>query len=167
MYWFTRPPYWRWAAAAAIVAVAAFMDLSGPPTEPYPYAAQPVAAGEIVAIEWRDIPRGVLPPAAAPGGVAAVPIAPGTPLLAALLTEPRAAPDEWWAVAAQLPVTAVTGGEVLITLPGLEVGGIVIAPGGAAAFGETSDGLIAVPPEHAAAVAAGLNARTAIVLVRP
>ena len=169
MFWLTRPPYWRWLAAAAVVAIAAYMDLSGPHREAYPFAAEASGSGDTVVVEWRQVPRGVLPAHGDISGVAVRPLAAGTPLVSGLLAPPRVIPDDWWAVAMELPTTAVAGSDVLITTraPELQVIGIVVTPTASSGFGSLSPGLVAVPPADAATIATALADHRATVLVRP
>lgn len=167
MYWFSRPPYLRWAAAISVLTIAAYMDLTGPPTEPYPFTAAPAVAGEPLEIEWRRVPIGLLPPHGNVESVAAQSLRVGTPLLIEAVDQPTPAPRDWWAMAAPLPIGAASGGEVLVTTRDFEVTGIIIEPGTIASFGSAEHGVIAVPPTHAAAVAAALGDGTAHVLIRP
>ena len=169
MFWLSRPPYWRWLAAAAVVAIAAYMDLSGPPRDAYPFAADASGSGDTVVVEWRQVPRGVLPPHGDISGVAVQPLAAGTPLVSGLLAAPRAIPNDWWAVAVELPTTAVAGSDVLITTraPELRVIGIVVTPAASSGFGLLSPGLVAIPPAEAATIANALADHRATILVRP
>ena len=169
MFWLTRPPYWRWLAAAALVAGAAYMDLSGPPTERYPFVAEAARAGEPVLVEWRDVPRGVLPRYGDVSGVAGRALDAGTPIVNGLLSSASAVPSDWWAIAVELPSSAVAGSDVMITTRSrdLEAIGIVVTPATEGGFGSLSTGLVAFPPDRAAAVATALAERRATVLVRP
>lgn len=169
MFWFTRPPYWRWFAAAAAVAAAAYVDLTGPPGESYPYVAESVDTGESVSVEWRTVSRGVLPQHGNISGVARHHLEAGTPLVAGLLESASAVPGDWWAVPAELPLTAAPGGDVMITTrsPELQVVGIVVTPSTSSGFGSIAPGLVAVPPDHAAAIAGALAEHRATILIRP
>jgi len=169
MYWLTRPPYWRWLAAACVVAVAAYMDLSGPPTELYPFVAHGAESGETVVVEWRPVPSGFLPPPGETTGVAGRALVAGTPLVPGLLRSALSPPADWWAVPTDLPALAAAGSEVLISTqaPNLQVSGIVVAPSAETGFGSSSAGLVAIPLDQAAAVAAALAEGRATILVRP
>ncbi len=169
MFWLARPPYWQWLAAAAVLAAALYLDLTGPPTERYPFVAASVEAGEAVVVEWRDVPRGVLPPRGDTSGVAGRALAAGTPLVDGVLEPAAAVPPDWWAVTIELPVSASAGGEVMITTraPDLEVAGIVVTPSTTSSFGSLSPGLVAFPPDHAPAIANALSEHRATILVRP
>ena len=54
MFWLTRPPYLRWAAAAAVVVAAFLWDLRGSSDILYPFATSAIAAGATI--------HGVYPP---------------------------------------------------------------------------------------------------------
>lgn len=167
MYWFSRPPYGRWALAALVVIIAAYMDLSGPAVEPYPYVVADVGEGESPAVEWRNVPVGVLPPAGDPSGRAVAAIERGTPLVASLLESTQLAPSDWWSVSIDLPAAAVVGSEALLALPDQIVPAVVVDVGLLDTFGGASEGLVAVAPEHAAVVANAVSTRSVIVLIRP
>ncbi len=167
MYWFSRPPYGRWAAAFLIVATAAYMDLSGPAVESYPFVSDDAAEGESPQIEWRDVPAGVLPAPGDPGGRATASIVAGTPLVEALVDVGPLLPADWWAVSVDLAPGAVVGSDALLVLPGLIVEGIVIDVGVADSFGGAVQGLVAVAPEQAGEVAAAAASGSVTVLIRP
>jgi hypothetical protein len=145
------------------------MDLSGPPDEKYPFVAEGVAPGRPVVVEWRDVPRGVLPPHGDISGVAGQPVAAGTPIVDGLLTTAAAVPPDWWAVAIELPITASAGSEIMVTTraPDLQVVGVVVTASTSGGFGALTSGLVAFPPDQAATVANALADRRATVLVRP
>lgn len=170
MFWLTRPPYWRWLAAAAVIAGAAYIDLAGPPSERYPFVAVTVGTGEQVAVEWKDVPRGVLPPHGDISGVAGQPLTAGTPLVNGLLESATAVPQDWWAVSVELPAIAVAGAAVMVTTraPDLQVVGIVVTPSATGGgFGSVSPGLVAFPSDQAATIANALAEHRATILVRP
>ncbi|MCP3975870.1 MAG: hypothetical protein GY720_15425 [bacterium] len=163
-----RPPYWRWLGAAAVIVLAAYMDLSGPATEQYPFVASDANIGELPEIEWREIPVGVLPTYGDLTGVAGSRLDAGTPLSRGLLVPLDAVPADWWSMPADLPPQATVGSRVLIAMfnPEMEVEGVVVAAASASTFGGHSPGLLAVPPQHAAAVAAALSQHRATLLIR-
>jgi hypothetical protein len=169
MFWLARPPYWRWLAAAAVLATALYLDLTGPPTERYPFVDASVGAGEAVVVEWRDVPRGLLPPHGGTSGIAGRALAAGTPLVDGLLEPAAVVPQDWWAVTVELPADVNAGREVMITTraPDLQAVGIVVTPPTTSGFGSLSPGLVAFPPDHAPAIANALAERRATVLVRP
>ena len=169
MFWLTQPPYWRWLAAAAVVAFAAYLDLSGPPEETYPFVAEAVDPGVPVPVVWKAIPSGVLPPHGELSGVAGQALSAGTPLVNGLLSPAPRVPDDWWAVSVELPPTAEVGSDVMVTTraPDLEVVGTVIMPSTSGGFGALSPGLVAFSPDQAAIIAKAVADHRATILVRP
>jgi len=170
VYWFRRPPYLRWVAAALLVAAAAWLDLRPDPTELRPFAAIDLPTGatiEASEIDWRLVPRGVLPPFDDPAGVVVRSVAAGEPLLpSSIATDRVPAPDGWWTMEVRLPKGAVPGQPVqLIVLPADPTGalqsvmGLVIVPtpGQQDPLAvEELPGLIAVPGEKAILAAAAI-----------
>ena len=167
MYWFSRPPYGRWVLAAAIVFVAAYMDLTGPAMESYPFTATDTAQGSVPEIEWRAVPAGLLPAPGQVTGRSAVAIAAGTPLVPGLVDTAPIAPSDWWAVAIDLPRGASVGSDALLALPDQIVPGVVVDIGVADTFGVGSEGLVAVAADDAASVASAVAGNTVVVLLRP
>jgi len=172
VYWLSRPPYGRWAIAASIMVVAVYMDLTGPATETYPYLSAPAAAGQTVTedmVEWRDVTVGVLPPYGGMLGRAQQDLAAGTPLLPGSLSSTPAIPADWWLMAADLPLLARAGAQIMITTrnPELTINGIVAEPATASSFGTLSLGMIAVPAGSAAAAAAAISESRATIFVQP
>lgn len=157
MHTFARPPYLRWAAAGAIL-VAAFAIELWPRTEVlHPFLRIDVAAGEVIgdeALRWEHVPAGLLP-VMAEGGLAAVDVAKGEPLLPSHLTEGPRIPPGWWSVPVALPAATPYGVEVQLidTEIGQVTDGIVIGLPSTDAFTFDATGLVAVPGEQAAAVA--------------
>lgn len=147
--------------------VAAYMDLTGPATEPYPFTAAAADPGVVPEVEWRDVPAGMLPPAGDITWPARASIAADTPLLPGLLIEPGRIPDDWWALPVDLPAHAAPGSDALVVVEGRQIGAVVIEPGRLDTFGTTSGGLIAVPPGDAAVAAGAVAAGAVTVLVRP
>ena len=169
VFWLSRPPYWRWLLAGLVVAVAAYMDLSGPATESYPFVARSATAGEELNVEWRQVPLGLLPTPEVPPALTWRSLRAGDPLVPGVAGEAPVVPNGWWALEMELPATAVPGGEVLVAIrePQLEVAGLVVAPPASGSFGSTIPGLVALPAEHAAAVANALAEHRASILIRP
>ena len=169
MFWLSRPPYWRWLLAGLIVAIALYMDITGPPTEPYPFVARSAAAGDELHIEWRRIPTGLLPAAEAPPATTWRALEAGVPLVPGAAGEAPLVPEGWWALETNLPSTAVAGAAVLVAVrePALQVTGVVVAPPATGSFGSALPGLIALPGEHAATVASALAEHRASILIRP
>ena len=170
MYWFRRPPYLRWAGALLLVATAAWLDLRPAPTVLQPFAASDLVAGTTVdesLVEWRRIPRGILPGLDEPRGTLLRTVSAGEPLLpSALSTRRIPTPAGWWTMEVQLPTGAVPGQEVqLILLPSgpddepRSVPGLVIAPAPTDPDPlaiEPEPGLVAVPENLAMMAAAAI-----------
>jgi hypothetical protein len=166
--------------AATLILAAAVVDLTGRATERYPFAADPIVAGAaltVADIEWRDIPRGLLPtppdiadgtgPADSAGLAAAHDIAPGEPITPSHVTTGEVIPDGWWSVPVDLPEGVATGTAVRLvaTEPQVDGAGVVARPTASGPFAVTSPGLVAVPPELAGAVARASAGGTLLVLI--
>ncbi len=169
MYWFRRPPYLRWAAAALIVLAAAWADLRPRAMTTHPYARTEIPAGTRLSddlFEWRRVPEGLLPAVRAAGWATRT-IAAGEPLLPATV-DPAAspAPEGWWALEVPLPAEVAPGREVRLVLlaaapdtPPQTVAGVVLqvaAPGREVLGSTHPPGLVAVPAAAAAAAAAAV-----------
>ncbi len=170
MFWFSRPAYIRWALAALILVAAAVIDLAGRARVPYPFLTSAVPTGAVVTpsdVTWRDIPAGLLPPAPAVEGAAAVDLSPGDPLLAASLTTSGDIPPGWWSVPVELPDTVGPGTAVRLVAvdPAVDTEGIVAHPATTGTFAMASPGLVAVPPETAGSVAVAAANGTLLVLI--
>lgn len=172
MYWLKRPPYLRWAAAAALVVVAMALELRQTPTVEHPFAATDLQRGDTVtsgSLEWREIPESVLPlPKLDAEVVLTVDLPKGEPLLPSQLAAGRLAPANWWSVPIALPVGVPTGVLVQLvdTATGMAVDGIVTAPPSDDPFAVEPAGLVAVPADTAAEVATADAAGSLIVLVQ-
>ena len=177
MFWLTRPPYLRWAAAALLLIAAMAWDLRGRTGVPYPFAAHRIAAGTAIGeddVEWRTVPSGVLVSPDLRSPDLAVPIASraidaGEPILPSAIEAGKGIPDGWWSVPVTLPAAAVPGSRVrLITTEGrVESDGIVVAAGSTDLLSISGAGLVAVPPQHATAVATAAVDGSLIVLIAP
>lgn len=169
VFWLRRPPYLRWLAAAAIVSVAVLIEFGGRGTEPYPFVAAPIASGAAVvdALEWNEVPAGLLPDPGDPDGRAARALAAGEPLTATATNATAPIPAGWWSVPVPLPPTAQAGASVRLVSPeeGIDVEGVVTTPSESGAFATTADGLVAVPPDAAAGVARAIGRSSLVVLV--
>jgi SAF domain len=171
VFWLTRPPYLRWAAAVVLFLAALMWDLHGRGGVSYPFAARPIDAGASLGeedVEWRTVPDGlfVMPDLSAP--VATRPIAAGEPILPSFVDESAGIPEGWWAVPVALPAAATRGASVRLIAPGgVETDGIVVAVGSSDLLSFSDAGLVAVPPDHAATVAAAAIEGTLIVLIAP
>ena len=91
------PPTRRYVAAGLLVLAAIVWDLRPEPTVQHPFAGDDLAAGtpiEVADLEWRRIPKGLLPEVE-PAGVLAVDVGGGEPLVPALIVV-QAPPTGWW-----------------------------------------------------------------------
>jgi hypothetical protein len=176
VYWFTRPPYFRRIGAALLVVIAAWIDLRPTDTVLYPFAATDLVAGSTInaaAIEWRDVPRGVLPPTPATEGTARVTVNRGEPITPSIVSEHRPSiPEGWWALSTIVPDTVVAGQEIQLVVTGATpraFPGIVIEPPPPADPLSYQDpiGLVAVPADSAVVVAAAAADGAISVLVGP
>lgn len=127
-------------------------------TEPYPFVVGAIPAGALVderAVEFREVPIGLLGPPAEPGSVASRSLEPGEPWSLAVSGGEQAIPAGWWSVPVDLPESAQPGQRVRLvaTQPPLDVLGVVTETPQTGAFAVTTPGLVAVPPEHADVVA--------------
>jgi hypothetical protein len=172
----SKPPYLRWAGAAALVIAALAWDVSARATEPFPFAARTIQRGEPLddsAIEWKSAPSGLLPRpnlegATAAGATAAVTIGRGEPISASALRFTAAVPAGWWTVALDLPPAVLSGTHVRIVLGGGEgVSGIVVEPSREDSFGLRSSGLVAVPSQAADAVGLAAGSGQIVILFEP
>lgn len=173
MYWLPRPPYLRWAGAALLLLGALAWDLRGPALELRPFAARALAEGEAIdaaAVEWREVPAGLLPSPNLAGAVAAVEVAAGDPLVPALLGRRVAVPDGWWEVPVAVGTHAAAGDSVMlvITDPPATVEGLVVSPQQGDAYSlDYRPAVVAVPAEAAALVASAAAANTLVAAVAP
>lgn len=167
----SKPPYLRWAGAAALVIAALAWDISAQATESVPFAVRAIERGEQLddsAIEWRSAPVGLLPMPNLEGATAAVTILAGEPIATSALRFTAAVPPGWWTVALDLPPAVLPGTRVRIVLGGAEgVSGVVVEPSREDSFGLRSAGLVAVPSEAADAVGFAAGAGQIVILFEP
>lgn len=172
MFWLTRPPYLRWAAAAAIVVAAFVWDLHGSAESPYPFAAHAIPAGTRITdpdVEWRSLPVGAIAMPDLTRPVAAHDLVGGEPIVPSSITMTSPIPDGWWAVPVALPPGTPPGirARLIGTDPVFETEGIVIAAAEQDLLSFSEGGSVAVPPDHAATVALAARDGTLIVLLEP
>ena len=172
MFWLTRPPYVRWAAAALLIVAAFIWDLRGRTGTPYPFAAVPIAAGATIGegdVDWRSVPGGLMPLPDLSTPVAGRDIERGEPILPSAIDPEGGVPAGWWAVPVALPAAAAVGSRVLLLSveQDFEADGIVIATGSGDLLSVSETGLVAVPPEAATMVARAAFDGRLIVLVAP
>jgi hypothetical protein len=173
VYWLHRPPYLRWAAAAVLLLGAVAWDLRGSPRQIHPFVTTAIAAGSPVppeAIEWREIPSGLLGEPALDGTVAAVDLIPGDPLTDSVVTRGVAIPEGWWAVPVAIGRHAQPGDDVmLVTIdPTLTVGGVVVESESGDVYSlDFQPAVVAVPEEYAPLIAAASAERRVVAVVKP
>jgi hypothetical protein len=173
VYWLPRPPYLRWAAAVLLVLGALAWDLRSPAVELRPFASRPVRAGEALdasAVAWREVPAGLYAASAPEGALAAVDLAAGDPLVAAVLGRGAAVPPGWWEIAVAVGAHAAAGDEVMLVIvdPPTTVSGLVVSPQQGDAYSlDYRPAVVAVPAEAAALVAAAAAAGTLVAAVAP
>ena len=172
MFWLTRPPYIRWAVAAAIVVAALLWDLRGSAQIQYPFAATAIAAGTPITdaqVAWRSVPEGAMEMPDLSDPVASRDVAAGEPIVPSAVSGESMVPDGWWSVPVPLPGSALPGTRV--RLVGIETefetDGIVVSVAGEDVLSFSESGLVAVPPAYAAVVAIASKDGTLIVLVEP
>lgn len=170
MFWLHRPPYLRWLVAAMIVVAAVVWDLDTTRTEPHPFAARPLERGVLLTegdVTWRNVPVGLLAQPDLSAAVPAVDVSAGEPIVPSLLGSHDPVPADWWAVAVPLPSGVPVGARVRLVVATGTVDGIVVtvAPDEIGSF--ATDGLVAVSPDHADAVARAVAEGDATVLVAP
>ena len=177
MYWFRRPLYLRYVAAALVLVGAAWIELGEPARTSHPFAAERLTPGTPLreaALEWREIEAGLLSPVDLDGQITRHVYA-GAPLLPADVDPIHSlVPAGWWTLEAPLPGRALPGQAVsLILLPAapLEqarvIGGIVVElPPDEDGFSFGDDnGLVAVPGDDAAEAALAVAEGRVVVLL--
>lgn len=168
----TRPPYIRWAVAAAIVVAALLWDLRGSAEILYPFASTAIAAGTPITdsqVVWRSIPQGVMQMPDLTDPIASRDVATGEPIVPSAVSGLSMIPEGWWSVPVPLPSMAVLGSR--IRLVGIETAfetdGIVVSVAGEDLLSFSESGLVAVPPAYAAVVAIASREGALIVLLDP
>ncbi|MEN8235229.1 MAG: SAF domain-containing protein [Actinomycetota bacterium] len=172
MFWLTRPPYLRWAAAAAIVVFALAWDLHGNVEAPYPFASKAIGSGTAITdelVEWRSVPVGVMAMPDLSSPVASRDISAGEPIVPSAVSGETLIPDGWWSVSVALPASALPGARVRLigTEIPFDVDGVVVSGGTNDLLSFSESGTVAVPPEIAAEVAVAARDGTLIVLIAP
>jgi hypothetical protein len=176
-----RPPYLRWIAAASIVLIAFAFEVDSRSMGLHPFLLNDVAPGEVIdeaAIEWREVPNGLLPIPDLDNPVAAHQLRQGDPLIVGSVTADSLVPIGWWSIPLNLPASARLGGWVRLILlaspdPGQtasaagSVDGIVVELGEADAFSVSEAGLVAVPPSSANEVALAAAEERLMILYAP
>jgi len=155
-----------------LVVGALALDLTQRTTRPHPFAAVPITRGAPITpdmIEWRDVPAGLLEVPDLTEARAGRRLLPGEPILPTALASEAAIPDGWWSVPMVLPDGVEPGARVRVVTvdPPLAVDGIVVSATEAGAFATGRTGLIAIPGQSAAMVAAAAVDGNATVLFAP
>ncbi|MFW2340217.1 MAG: hypothetical protein ACN4GK_09230 [Acidimicrobiia bacterium] len=171
MYWFRRPPYFRWASAVALVLFALWMDLKGPPVELRPFAIDDIEVGAKIdqsSVEYREVPEGILPEVATLS-YAAISITAGEPLTATATTDRAPLPDGWWAIEIPTPTGVLPGTELRLIddESGTDVPALVLSLGSQSESDAWSEDLsmVAIPADQAASVASAKSLGTLTVLI--
>jgi len=128
VYWLRQPPYLRWIAAGLVLCCGIYLDTRPAPSVAYPFSADAVAVGDRIeaAVEWRDVPAGILPEwSQAVTGAALTAIPAGTPVLPNLVAE-VVPPTGWWAVSLPLPHRVSPGTHVRVIAGESVVEGLVV-----------------------------------------
>ena len=171
MFWFGRPPYWRWVAAGLLVLGAAALEFRPTQVARHPFTAAATAAGAVPEIEWREVPAGVFEPMTAVRGVASHPLEAGEPLAPSDLAIRPEIPTGWLALAVELPAMVAPGAEVQLVRTGATappIAGLVVgADESGDGLGSGPTALVAVPAHHAPTVATASADRSLVVLIAP
>lgn len=172
MFWLARPPYLRWAAAAAVVVAAFLWDLRGSSDILYPFAASAIAAGATITeaeVEWRRVPEGTMTLPDLSDPVAARDVPAGEPIVPSAVSDATTIPEGWWSISVPLPATAVPGARIHLvdTASGVEADGIVVAAGSDDLMSFDESGMAAVPPDVATLIAVAAREGTLVTLLEP
>lgn len=169
MYWLSRPPYLRWAAACLLIVFALYRDLAPESTVPHPFAVDLISAGAEVTggdVAFRDVPAGLLDPVSLPFVTGRV-ITEGSPVLASDAEAGTRAPQGWWSIELPVPAGTKAGAEVLLVADdGDPILGLVVSAPTADGFAEPV-ALVAVPGEAAPAIALAASENRVTVLLGP
>lgn len=170
VFWLTRPPYLRWAAAAALIVAALMWDLRSSAEVLYPFTSRAVTAGARITeteVEWRRMPEGAMALPDLSDPIASRDLPAGEPILPSAVSATMVIPEGWWSVPVPLPTTAVPGTAVHLidTISELETDGIVVTAGSDDLLSFEQSGMVAVAPEAAAHVAIAAREGTLVVLL--
>lgn len=174
MYWFHRPPYFRFSAALLLLVIALWGEFRPPTTEDFPVAISDISSGTLLTeemFELRALPSGTVPLVPIQG-VNRTDLHAGDLLRPSdISTNAVEIPPDWWTIAMPLDQDVHPGDQVRLILrvdDGV-VDGIVVATGTDEAdnFGfSESVAIVAVPPDQAASVAQAVADRQIVALVR-
>jgi hypothetical protein len=167
--WLQGPQWIRWTIAIIIALAAIWTEFRGDTSVEHPFAVATITVGDPITdevIEMRQVPRGLLPPVDK-FGFAGRTFHPGEPIIpSGVTTDEVSSTAGWWALEIAVPRTARPGDPVQLVLidTGMVIAGTVraVADSDPLASGL---GLVALPPEHAAAAAsASANGRVVVLL---
>jgi hypothetical protein len=135
----------------------------------YPFAAATLEAGSSIndAIEWREVPVGLLPVwHGPPSGIAAHDIGAGEPLLPGRRAD-VVTPAGWWSIPVPLPVATTPGTRLrlLDSLTGDQFDGIVVSAGIEDGFVATA--MVAFSPDDAPPAAQAIAGDAFVVMLGP
>lgn len=169
MLWLQTPPWGRWALAAAIVLFVIWTEVRPDPNIDHPFASRHITSGEAITgvnTSTRPVPRGLFEPIP-DEATARRDIPMGAPVLSQDLGGTAdAVPEGWWIVTLEVPAHAASGSRVRVVVvdTGLAVDGFVTSVSESSGFGGSNGG-VAIPGEHATAVAAAaVNGRVAVLV---
>lgn len=171
MFWMTRPPYLRWAAAAAILAVGFVIELRPSDSIEVPVTTVDVAAGSVLDpsdVVWRDAPADLFSTVDLPATVTRRVPAGSVVTPADLRSGSEPIPPGWWSIQLPVPAGTTPGDDVLAVIVSdtatTSVRGRVaseVLDDGFSAL----DGLVAFAPADAVAVAeAAMENRVTVLL---
>ena len=167
-----RPPYLRWAGAAALILGALLWDLRGSATEAVPFAAADIEAGAQLSdadIDWKQVSAGTVRIPDLAGKVTAVRLQAGDPITSSALQIGAIAPEGWWEIPVPIGSHAAAGDRVMLVVadPPLMVEGLVLAPQTGDAFSlNFQPAIVAVPPAEAPLIAAAAAENRIVAAVR-
>ncbi|MEX1037704.1 MAG: hypothetical protein WDZ96_02475, partial [Acidimicrobiia bacterium] len=168
MIWLQGPQWIRWTIAVIIAVVAVWAEFRGDGTVEHPFAIETIVAGEEITakvVEMRRVPTGLLPPVDT-FGYATRAFHPDEPITPGGVSSDEVVPDPgWWSLEIAVPRTAKPGESVQLVLidSGVVVAGRIRAVAEDDPLGNGL-GAVAVPPEHAVAVAAAAAGGRIVVL---
>lgn len=163
-----RPRYLRWLAAAIVLCVGLYAEFRPTHTTEHPFAAAPVAEGDaIIAVDWREVPAGLLVPPDLADAHAAVAVAKGEPLLPSHVAAAGQVPAGWWSIPVPMPFTAPTGTLVQLvdSVTQSTTEGVIVAQPPDDPFAVAPTALVAVPAQAAAAMAVAASEGRVTVLI--
>lgn len=169
MIWLSSPAWGRWILVAVVTLGLVYVEVRPEPVSQHPFATRPILAGEAIGpenTELRSVPVGLFE--ALPESATASRLIPtGSPVLAVDVGDARdPVPTGWWVVSLDLPPNAREGDRVRVVVvdSGLVVEGYVAAAPDPDPFSHRGGG-VAVPGEHAAAIAGAVADGRVVVLI--